>query len=442
MWYPKRMHATDRLVVAAGGTLTGNITIPGDKSVSHRAVMLGALADGVCQIDDCLLGEDVLATIGVLRALGVDIIQQPGGRVVVHGVGVAGLRAPLAPLYLGNSGTSMRLLSGILAGARLPATMTGDPSLSSRPMQRVAEPLNRMGAHVATTADGTPPLVLSGGASLRAIDYVLPVASAQVKSAVLLAGLFADGTTRVTEPAPTRDHTERMLRACGVELTTTDATSSLRGGQRLHAFDLVVPADISSAAFFIVGAAIAAGSTLTMPAVGVNPTRTGVLDILQAMGADIVRGSPRACGSEPVADLTVAGAALRGIDIPAAAVPLAIDEFPAIFIAAACARGRTVLRGAGELRHKESDRIAVMAAGLTALGIAVETYADGIAIEGGQLQGGTVDAHGDHRIAMAFAIAALRAHGPITILNAEAIATSFPGFAVTARTAGLRLATR
>ena len=433
------MHLANDLIVAPGGTLTGSVVIPGDKSVSHRAVMFGALADGVCQVSDCLLGEDVLATVEAFRALGVQVDQLGDGRLTVHGVGVDGLHAPAAPLYLGNSGTSMRLLCGILAGAGLPATLSGDPSLSRRPMRRVVEPLKRMGARLHTAEGGTPPVVLAGGGRLTAIDYVLPVASAQVKSAVLLAGLYADGLTRVTEPAPTRDHTELMLRACGVELDSHQGTISLRGGQRLKPFDIAVPADISSAAFFIVGAAIAPGSRLRMPAVGVNPTRIGVLEIMAAMGARIGHGAPRAVGSEPVADLTVHGSELVGIEIPHAAVPLAIDEFPAIFIAAACARGRTVLHGAEELRHKESDRIAVMAEGLNALGIALEVFEDGIAIEGGQLHGGEIDAQGDHRIAMAFAMAALRADGPITIRNAANIATSFPTFVATALAAGLRI---
>lgn len=434
------MHVANDLIVAPGGALTGSVVVPGDKSVSHRSVMFGALADGVCRVSDCLLGEDVLATIDAFRALGVKIDNHGDGRLSVYGVGVDGLQAPAAPLYLGNSGTSMRLLCGILAGAGLPATLTGDPSLSRRPMRRVAEPLNRMGARLSTAEGGTPPVVLAGGGRLQAIDYLLPVASAQVKSAVLLAGLYADGITRVTEPAPTRDHTELMLRACGVELESSRGTVSLRGGQRLKAFDIAVPADISSAAFFIVGAAIAPGSRLTLPAVGVNPTRIGVLEIMAAMGARIDHGAPRAVGSEPVADLTVHGSELIGIDIPQAAVPLAIDEFPAIFIAAACARGRTVLHGAEELRHKESDRIAVMAEGLNALGIGTEVFDDGIAIEGGQLHGGEIDAQGDHRIAMAFAMAALRADGPITIRNAANIATSFPTFVATATACGLRIA--
>ncbi|MEQ8492624.1 MAG: 3-phosphoshikimate 1-carboxyvinyltransferase [Gammaproteobacteria bacterium] len=434
------MSLADTLEVAPGGALRGTVAVPGDKSVSHRAVMFGALADGSCAVDGCLMGDDVVSTINAFRAMGVRVDEHGDGRLTVHGVGVDGLQAPAAPLDLGNSGTSMRLLCGILAGAGVRATLTGDASLSRRPMRRVADPLNSMGACITTAAGGTPPLELQPVGRLRAIDYALPVASAQVKSAVLLAGLFADGETRVREPAPTRDHTERMLGAFGVDITYGGGQASIRGGQRLRPTSVSVPADISSAAFFLVGASIAAESDLLLPAIGVNPTRTGILEILAAMGADLTRLGERRCGDEPVADLRVAGARLRGITIPPHAVPLAIDEFPAIFVAAACAEGTTVLRGAEELRHKESDRIAVMADGLTALGVAVETYPDGIAISGGPIGGGRVDARGDHRIAMAFAMAALRASGRVVIDNAAAIATSFPGFAACAGAAGLRIA--
>lgn len=427
----------EMLEVRAGGTLRGEVEIPGDKSVSHRAVMFSALADGTCEVSGCLMGEDVISTIDAFRAMGVAIDELGGGRIRVQGVGIDGLEDPRHALDLGNSGTSMRLLCGILAGAGVAATLTGDASLRRRPMLRVAVPLNEMGARIETADGGTPPLVLIPGGRLRAIDYALPVASAQVKSAVLLAGLYADGVTRVTEPAPTRDHTERMLGAFGVQLERGDGQAAIAGGQRLRAADVVVPADLSSAAFFIVGASIAPGSAVVLPGVGVNPTRTGILEIMAAMGADIELGHRRTCGDEPVADLRVRSATLRGIDIPPHTVPLAIDEFPAIFVAAACARGTTVLRGASELRHKESDRIAVMAAGLRALGISVETYDDGIAIEGGTVRGGRVDAHGDHRVAMAFAMAALRATGPVIIDRAAAIATSFPEFSARAAAAGL-----
>lgn len=428
----------DRFTVAPGGALTGEVRVPGDKSVSHRAVMFAALADGACRIEGCLLGEDVRATIAAFRALGAELRVAPEGRIDARGVGIDGLRSPGAPLDLGNSGTSMRLITGILAGAGVDATLTGDASLSRRPMRRVTEPLARMGANVATAPDGTPPIVVGRAPDgLAGIDYALPVASAQVKSALLLAGLYARGRTTVREPAPTRDHTERMLETFGVSVERDGAAIAIAGGQRLTAADVAVPADVSSAAFFLVGAAVASGSRLELPGVGVNPTRTGVLDILEAMGARIERRAPRACGAEPVSDLAVSAAPLRGIEIPAALVPLAIDEFPALFVAAACAEGTTVLRGAEELRHKESDRIAVMADGLGALGVDHEVLVDGIVIRGGPIEGGTVDARGDHRVAMAFAMAALRARGPVTVTNAAAVATSFPGFHDTARAAGL-----
>ena len=434
------MNESAILEVAAGGALTGTVQVPGDKSISHRAVMLGALADGVTEIRDCLLGEDVRSTMGAFRAMGVTIEELEGGRLIrVHGRGMDGLRAPTAPLDMGNSGTSMRLLAGILAGSGLPATLTGDASLCRRPMKRVTEPLARMGAVLAAQPSGTPPIVLEGGTRLHGIEFDMPVASAQVKSAVLLAGLFADGRTSVTEPAPTRDHTERMLTGCGVAVEVAGSRVAVTGGQRLSAMQITVPADISSAAFFIVGASIAPGSDLWLPNVGVNPTRTGILDILEAMGASIERCNRRIVGGEPVADLRVKSARLRGIDVDPALVPLAIDEFPVLFIAAACAEGTTRVRGAEELRHKESDRIATMAAGLTAAGIKTRPVADGIDIEGGQLHGARVHSHGDHRIAMSFAIAALRASSAMTIEDAAPIATSFPDFVALARGAGLRL---
>ena len=434
------MNESAILEVAAGGALTGTVQVPGDKSISHRAVMLGALADGVTEIRDCLLGEDVRSTMGAFRAMGVTIEELEGGRLIrVHGRGMDGLRAPTAPLDMGNSGTSMRLLAGILAGSGLPATLTGDASLCRRPMKRVTEPLARMGAVLAAQPSGTPPIVLEGGTRLHGIEFDMPVASAQVKSAVLLAGLFADGRTSVTEPAPTRDHTERMLTGCGVAVEVAGSRVAVTGGQRLSAMQITVPADISSAAFFIVGASIAPGSDLWLPNVGVNPTRTGILDILEAMGASIERCNRRIVGGEPVADLRVKSARLRGIDVDPALVPLAIDEFPVLFIAAACAGGTTRVRGAEELRHKESDRIATMAEGLTAAGIKTRPVADGIDIEGGQLHGARVHSHGDHRIAMSFAIAALRASSAMTIEDAAPIATSFPDFVALARGAGLRL---
>lgn len=430
---------TDLTFVAEpGGALRGRIRVPGDKSISHRAIMLGALADGATAIDGFLEGEDCLATLRAFRAMGVRIDGPDRGRVTVQGVGLRGLRAPDGPLDMGNSGTSMRLMSGILAGQAFDTVLTGDASLTRRPMRRVTEPLARMGARIDGTERGTAPLRIRGGQRLTGIDYPLPVASAQVKSCLLLAGLYAEGVTRITEPAPTRDHTERMLEGFGYPLAREGSrTVAVTGRGRLTGTEIDVPADISSAAFFLVGASIAPGSDLVLEHVGVNPTRTGAIDILRLMGADIEWLNPRLAGGEPVADLRVRHAPLHGIRIPAELVPLAIDEFPALFVAAACAEGETVLTGAEELRVKESDRIQVMADGLAALGIAAAPTPDGIVIRGGALSGGTVDSHGDHRIAMSFAVAALRARGPIRIGDCANVNTSFPGFAALAREAGL-----
>ena len=430
---------TDLTFVAEpGGALRGRIRVPGDKSISHRAIMLGALADGATAIDGFLEGEDCLATLRAFRAMGVGIDGPDRGRVTVQGVGLRGLRAPDGPLDMGNSGTSMRLMSGILAGQAFDTVLTGDASLTRRPMRRVTEPLARMGARIDGTERGTAPLRIRGGQRLTGIDYPLPVASAQVKSCLLLAGLYAEGVTRITEPAPTRDHTERMLEGFGYPLAREGSrTVAVTGRGRLTGTEIDVPADISSAAFFLVGASIAPGSDLVLEHVGVNPTRTGAIDILRLMGADIEWLNPRLAGGEPVADLRVRHAPLHGIRIPAELVPLAIDEFPALFVAAACAEGETVLTGAEELRVKESDRIQVMADGLAALGIAAAPTPDGIVIRGGALSGGTVDSHGDHRIAMSFAVAALRARGSIQIGDCANVNTSFPGFAALAREAGL-----
>ena len=427
-------------LAAPGGALRGRLCLPGDKSISHRAIMFGALAEGVTTMTGFLEGEDCLATLRAFRAMGVRIDGPERGRVAVHGVGLHGLRAPPGPLDMGNSGTSMRLMSGILAGQSFDTVLTGDASLTRRPMRRVTEPLTRMGACIETTATGSAPLRIRGGRRLTGIDYLLPMASAQVKSCLLLAGLYAQGTTRITEPAPTRDHTERMLAGFGYALHREgERTVALAGGGRLTGTAIDVPADISSAAFFLVGASLAPGSDLLLEHVGVNPTRTGVIDILRLMGADIELLNPRLAGGEPVADLRVRHAPLHGIRIPANLVPLAIDEFPALFVAAACAEGVTVLTGAEELRVKESDRIQVMADGLTALGVAAEPTPDGLVIQGGALAGGTVDSHGDHRVAMSFAMAAVRADGPIAIRDCANVDTSFPGFVTLARTAGLTI---
>ncbi len=426
--------------VEPGGALRGSIRVPGDKSISHRAIMLGALAEGVTRISGFLEGGDSLATLAAFRRMGVEIAGPEEGRVVVNGVGMNGLKAPDGPLYVGNSGTSMRLLAGLLAGAGVEATLTGDASLSGRPMKRVLTPLSAMGACIESSPEGTAPLHIRPAGALTGIHYDMPVASAQVKSALLLAGLWAAGETCVTEPAPTRDHTERMLAGFGYEVRRESARHCLEGGGRLRACPVEVPGDISSAAFFVVGAAIAPGSDVTLRHVGLNPTRTGVINILRAMGADIEIGETRLVGGEPVGEIRVRHRPLQGIVIPLAQVPLAIDEFPALFIAAACARGTTRLSGAAELRVKESDRIQVMADGLAVLGIPAEPTADGIIIEGGEPGGGTVDSHGDHRIAMAFAMAALRAREAITVRDVANVATSFPGFVGLAAGAGLAIA--
>ena len=411
--------------------------MPGDKSISHRSIMLGSIAKGVTEINGFLEGEDSLATLEAFRAMGVAIEGPQDGRVLVHGVGLHGLKAPPGPLDLGNSGTSMRLLSGLLAGQDFDVEVVGDESLMSRPMRRVTEPLAKMGAHIGTTEQGTAPLKIEGGHALEGVNYELPVASAQVKSCLLLAGLYARGRTCVQEPAPTRDHTERMLSGMGYPVSRQDGRICLHGGGTLTATPIDVPADISSAAFFLVGASIAPGSDLLLDHVGINPTRTGVLEILRLMGADIEIHNQREVGGEPVADLRVRSAQLHGIDIPLAQVPLAIDEFPVLFIAAACARGHTLLTGAEELRVKESDRIQVMADGLQALGIQAEPTKDGMRIQGGRFTSGSVDSRGDHRIAMSFAMAALAAQGAISIDDCANVNTSFPGFVNLASSVGL-----
>jgi 3-phosphoshikimate 1-carboxyvinyltransferase len=429
--------ANVRFHVRPGGALHGRLRVPGDKSISHRSVMLGALAEGVTEVSGFLEGEDSLATLRAFRQMGVEIAGPSAGRVTIHGVGLRGLRPPAAPLDLGNSGTSMRLMAGLLAGQGFGCTLIGDASLSSRPMRRVTEPLARMGARIEATERGTAPLHIRPVAALQGIHYDMPVASAQVKSSLLLAGLYADGETCVTEPAPTRDHTERMLAGFGYAVRREGNRACVRGGGRLTACAIDVPADISSAAFFLVGASIAPGSDLILEHVGLNPTRTGVLAILRQMGADIDVLNERNVGGEPVGDLRVRAAPLRGIRIPEDQVPLAIDEFPALFVAAACAEGETVLTGAEELRVKESDRIQVMADGLVALGVDARPTPDGIVIRGGAVGSGRIASHGDHRIAMSFAMAALRAGGPIDIDDCANVNTSFPGFATVAACVGL-----
>jgi len=426
-------------ISSPAGPLRGELRVPGDKSISHRAVMFASLADGVSRITGFLEGEDTRATARAFVEMGVRIEAPGPSERIVHGVGLQGLRAPLAPVDCGNAGTGMRLLTGLLAGQQFDTTLVGDESLSRRPMRRVIEPLAQMGANIDAQPGGLPPLRIAGSQHLRGIDYTLPVASAQVKSAILLAGLYANGGTRVTEPHPTRDYTERMLATFGWPIEFGAGWATLTGGHRLRATDIQVPADFSSAAFFLVAGTLVPGSELLLRAVGMNPRRTGLLQALRAMGADIRLSSARELGGEAVADLVVRHAPLHGIDVPVEIVADMIDEFPALFVAAAAANGTTRIRGAAELRVKESDRIAVMAKGLRALGVDVEETPDGAVIRGGRIEGGEVDSAGDHRCAMSFAIAGLVARGPVRIGDCANVATSFPDFAVLARSCGFRL---
>jgi 3-phosphoshikimate 1-carboxyvinyltransferase len=425
-------------LAGAGSPLRGEVGVPGDKSVSHRAVMLAALAEGRSRITGFLEGEDTRATAAIFQRLGVRI-EAEGAQRIVHGVGLHGLRVADSALDCGNAGTGMRLLAGLLAGQAFASELVGDASLSKRPMNRVIEPLRRMGARIDAAPGGLPPLRIHANNILQAIDFETPVASAQVKSAVLLAGLYAQGETRLREPHPTRDYTERMLRAFGWPVAFGPGWATLDGGHRLRATDVDVPADFSSAAFFLVAASVVPGSELRLRRVGMNPRRTGLLAALRLMGADITEDNPGEQGGEPVADLRVRHARLRGIEVPEALVPDMIDEFPALFTAAALAEGRTVVRGAAELRVKESDRIAVMSAGLRALGGRIQETPDGAVIEGGRLAGGSADSHGDHRIAMSLAIAAQRATGEVRIGDCANVATSFPGFVELATSVGFGL---
>lgn len=423
-------------IVQPGGKLQGELRVPGDKSISHRSIMLGSLAEGVTKVSGFLEGDDALATLAAFRSMGVHIDGPKDGKVTIHGVGMHGLKASDKDIYLGNSGTSIRLLSGLLAGQNFASTLTGDKSLSGRPMRRVTDPLAMMGAEI-DSDEGKLPLKIKADNKLTGITYTLPMASAQVKSCILLAGMYAKGKTTVTEPAPTRDHTERMLTGMGYAVEVNGDTVTIEGGGKLTATSIDVPADISSATFFMVGAAIAEGSDITLTHVGINPTRIGVINILKLMGADITLSNESLTGGEPVADIRVRYAPLKGIKIPEDQVPLAIDEFPALFVAAACAEGTTILTGAEELRVKESDRIQAMADGLQILGIDAQSTTDGIIITGGVIGSGEVESHDDHRIAMSFAIAGLQAGGTIQINNCANVATSFPDFIGLATKAGL-----
>ena len=443
-------HVTQKFTILPGAkTFQGKFTVPGDKSVSHRSIMFGAIAEGTTHVTGFLEGEDALATLQAFRDMGVSIEGPKNGEVTIHGVGMQGLKAPAGAIYMGNSGTSMRLLAGMLSAQQFDSVMTGDASLTKRPMERIAKPLREMGAQIQTTGGrGTPPVSITGAQALKGIHYDLPMASAQVKSGILLAGLWAEGETSVTEPEPTRDHTERMLRAFGYEVKTEGNRITLQGGGKLVGTDIQVPSDISSAAFFMVGAAITENSDVTLEAVGINPTRTGVIEILKQMGADLSVENERIAGGEPIADIRIRGSrTLKGIHVPEDQVPLAIDEFPALFIAAACAEGQTVLTGAAELRVKESDRIQVMADGLKTMGIDCTPTDDGIIIQGkgkagdwsAVFTGGEIESHHDHRIAMSFSIAGLRTSGEIKIIGTETVATSFPTFTELAGVAGLNI---
>lgn len=418
--------------LACAQSLHGEVRVPGDKSISHRAIMFGAIADGVTEVSGFLNGEDCLSTQRAFEAMGVTVETLSATALTIHGVGVDGLVAPKGPLNLGNSGTSMRLMSGLLAGQSFDSVLVGDQSLSKRPMRRVTDPLASMGATIEATANGTAPLSIRGGTQLTGISYDSPVASAQVKSAVLLAGLYAEGETVVTEPGLSRDHTERMLQGFGYKVEARPQYASLTGGGRLTGTVINVPADISSAAFLLVAASICPGSDITLRNVGMNPTRVGVVDILRLMGADIQSHNERIQGGEPVADLQVKYAGLKGIQVPEELVPLAIDEFPVLFVAASFAEGDTLVTGAEELRVKESDRIQVMANGLRAMGVEAEPREDGMAIRGqSQAKLSTnvvIDAQHDHRIAMSFIVASFASTCDVTINGCETVDTSFPGF--------------
>lgn len=421
-------------------TALGELQVPGDKSISHRAVMLASIAQGRSRITGFLDGEDCVATLRAFENMGVNVERPAQHELIISGVGKTGLQNPAAgSLDLGNSGTSMRLLTGLLAGQGAVVTLLGDASLMSRPMQRVCDPLRLMGADISTSDNGKPPIQIRQSNKLRGICYELPVASAQVKSAILLAGLYAQGGTQVIEPQATRDHTERMLQSFAYPLQIAANKISLSSDHHLQATEIQVPADISSAAFFIVAACIAEQGEITLHNVGINPTRIGVLEILQKMNANIEVHHQAMLGGEPVASITARSSQLKGIDVPPQLVPSAIDEFPIICIAAACAEGTTRITQAEELRVKESDRIAQVANGLRALGVAVEEFNDGLTISGGEVSGGCVDSGSDHRIAMAFTVAALRATADIEISDCKNVATSFPGFVETARVAGLNV---
>ncbi len=426
-------------LVSPCNSLSGVITIPGDKSISHRAIMMGSIANGVTKVSGFLEGNDSLATLKSFQKMGVDI-EQSGSKLTIKGLGMHGLKAPTKPLNLGNSGTSIRLMSGLLSAQSFDSELCGDESLSKRPMDRIIDPLRQMGAKI-YGVNSKPPLSISGNQPLKAITYELPIASAQIKSCLLLAGLYAEGETCIVENVTTRDHTERMLRGFGYQVTCSDNCITLYGGGELEACDIDIPSDISSAAFFMVAASIAKNADLTLKAININPTRTGIIEILKLMGADITISNETEMAGEKTADIQVRSADLKGIEIPNELVPLAIDEFPVLFIAASCAEGETLLTGAKELRVKESDRIQVMADGLKVLGIKTEVLDDGIHIQGGQFSkpSAPIKSHHDHRVSMSFAVASAACNFDIKIEGVDNVKTSFPNFVELANTIGANI---
>ena len=426
-------------VTSNSGPLSGSIKVPGDKSISHRSIMLGSIAEGVTRVSGFLEGDDSLATLNAFKEMGV-AIQREGSNVTIQGVGMNGLKEPRKPLNLGNSGTSIRLMSGLLSAQTFDSVLCGDESLSSRPMGRVINPLREMGAEI-SGKDSKPPLLIKGGKQLSAIEYTLPVASAQIKSCLLLAGLYSEGTTSIIENGISRDHTERMLKGFGYDVISSPNKISLLGGGTLKGCEIEVPSDISSAAFFMVAGCISENSSIHLNSVNINPTRTGVIDILKLMGGNIELSNERLQAGELIADIKVTSSRLKGIEIPENLVPLAIDEFPVLFIAASCAEGETILTGAKELRVKESDRIQVMADGLTSLGINNEVLKDGIRISGGEFkkQTNSIRSHHDHRISMAFAIASVRSKFDIEIEGVDNVKTSFPNFIELANSIGMKI---
>ena len=426
-------------VASPGNSLSGVITIPGDKSISHRAIIMGSIANGVTKVSGFLEGNDSLATMKSFQEMGVGI-EQLGSKLKIKGVGIHGLKAPTKPLNLGNSGTSIRLMSGLLSAQSFDSELCGDQSLSKRPMDRIIEPLRQMGAKI-NGVNSKPPLTIFGNQALKAITYELPIASAQIKSCLLLAGLYAQGKTCIIENVTTRDHTERMLRSFGYQVICYNNSITLDGGGELEACDIDIPSDISSAAFFMVAGSIAKDADLTLKSININPTRTGIIEILKLMGADITLSNETEMAGEKIADIRVRSADLKGIEIPNELVPLAIDEFPVLFIAASCAEGETLLTGAKELRVKESDRIQVMADGLKILGIKTEVLDDGIRIQGGQFSkpSAPIKSQHDHRVSMSFAVASAACNFDIKIQGVDNVKTSFPNFVELANTIGANI---